>query len=177
MEEQLGFRAGRSCVDNIFCITQMTVKKKATNRELHLLFIDLTKAYDSVPLNKLWEILERSTINTRLIEVIKSLHEGSNSKIKTGDFITKGFKVTKGSRQGCSLQPALFKIYLERVLRDWKRKCQPMGIQIQNTYVYSLSFADDQVLLAQDHGYMEYMARTLKEEYKKWGLTINLEKN
>jgi len=52
-----------------------------------------------------------------------------------------------------------------------------MGIQIQNTYVYSLSFADDQVLLAQDHGYMEYMARTLKEEYKKWGLTINLEKN
>jgi len=103
MEEQLGFRAGRSCVDNIFCITQMTVKKKATNRELHLLFIDLTKAYDSVPLNKLWEILERSTINTRLIEVIKSLHEGSNSKIKTGDFITKGFKVTKGSRQGCSL--------------------------------------------------------------------------
>jgi len=23
---------------------------------------------------------------------------------------------------------------------------------------------------------MEYMARKLKEEYKKWGLTINLEK-
>jgi len=52
MEEQAGFRAGRSCIDNIFCITQMIEKKKATNRELHLLFIDLTKAYDSIPLNK-----------------------------------------------------------------------------------------------------------------------------
>ena len=39
MEEQAGFRAGRSCIDNIFCITQMIEKKKATNRELHLLLI------------------------------------------------------------------------------------------------------------------------------------------
>jgi len=51
-----------------------------------------------------------------------------------------------------------------------------MGIPIQNTYVYSLSFADDQVLLAQDRDDMEYMARKLKEEYGKWGLAINLEK-
>jgi hypothetical protein len=65
MEEQSGFRAGRSYIGNIFCITQMIEKEKATNRELHLLFIDLTKAYDSVPLNKLWESLDKSTINTR----------------------------------------------------------------------------------------------------------------
>jgi hypothetical protein len=46
----------------------------------------------------------------------------------------------------------LFKIYLERVLRNWKRRCQPMGIPTQNTHVYSLNFADDQVLIAQDSG-------------------------
>jgi hypothetical protein len=55
-------------------------------------------------------------------------------------------------------------------------KCQPIGIPIQNTYVYSLNFVDDQVLLAQDHDEMEYMVRKLKEEYEKWGLAINLEK-
>jgi hypothetical protein len=43
MEEQTGFRAGRSGIDNIFCITQMKEKKKATNRGLHLLYIDLKK--------------------------------------------------------------------------------------------------------------------------------------
>jgi hypothetical protein len=50
-----------------------------------------------------------------------------------------------------------------------------MGIPIQNTHVYSLDFADDQVLIAQDHGDMEFMARKLKEEYEKWGFTMNLE--
>jgi len=52
-----------------------------------------------------------------------------------------------------------------------------MGITIQNTHVYSLNFADDQVSIAQDHDDMEFMARKLKEEYEKWGITINLEKN
>jgi hypothetical protein len=99
----------------------MIEKKKATNRELHLLFIDLTKAYDSIPLNKLWETLDGLAINTRLTEAIKALYEGPSSKIKIGNLITKGFKVTKGLRQGCSLSPTLFKIYLEKVLRKWKR--------------------------------------------------------
>ena len=39
-----------------------------------------------------------------------------------------------------------------------------MGIPIQNTFVHSLSFADDQVLLAQDHDDMEYMTIKLKDE-------------
>jgi hypothetical protein len=176
MEEQSGFRAGRSCIDNIFFLTQMIEKKRATNRDLHLLFIGLTKAYDSVPLNKLWETLDKSTINARLIEAIKSLYKGASSKIKIITQITNSFNITKGLRQGCSLSPTLFKICLDRVLINWKRKCQPMGIPIKNTYVYSLNFADDQVLLAQDHDDMEYMATKLKKEYEEWGLTINLEK-
>jgi hypothetical protein len=50
------------------------------------------------------------------------------------------------------------------------------GYTNPNTYVYSLNFADDQVLLAQDNDDMEYMVRKLKEEYEEWELTINLGK-
>jgi len=71
IEEQSGFLVGRSRIDKIFCITHTIEIKKATNRVLHLLFIDLTKAYDSVPLNKLWETLYKSTVIARLIEAIK----------------------------------------------------------------------------------------------------------
>ena len=73
----------------------MIEKKKATNKELHLLFIDLTKAYHTVPLNKLWETLDKSTINTRLREAIKSLYKRSSSKIKIRNLISKGSKVIR----------------------------------------------------------------------------------
>jgi hypothetical protein len=43
-------------------------------------------------------------------------------------------------------------------------------------YIYSLNFADDKVLLTQDYDNMEYMARKLKEEYEKLGLSLNLKK-
>ena len=49
-EEQAGFRAGRSTVDHIFCLRQLVEKKMAVNQPLHLLFVDLEKAYDRLPL-------------------------------------------------------------------------------------------------------------------------------
>ena len=44
-------------------------------REMHLLFVDLEKVYDSVPLKKLWKALERTNINITLIEAAKKLYE------------------------------------------------------------------------------------------------------
>jgi hypothetical protein len=73
---------------------------------------------------------DKSTINTRLIEAMKLLYKGSSLKIKIGKLITKGFRVTKGLKQGCSLSPTLFKVYLKRVLRNWKTKLQQMRTPI-----------------------------------------------
>jgi len=58
-EEQAGFRAGRSTIDHIFCLKQLIEKKMAVDEPLHLLFVDLEKAYESVPLQNLWKALER----------------------------------------------------------------------------------------------------------------------
>jgi len=175
-EEQAGFRAGRSTVDHLFCINQVIEKMMAINRELHLLFVDLKKAYDSVPHNKLWEALYNTNLNVNLIKAVKNLYANSTAKIKIGSKLSNGFPITKGLKQGCCLSPTLFKIYLERTLKNWKRKCKNMGIPINNNMIYSLSFADDQLLITQDYDDMEYMTRKLTEEYRKGGLDINIEK-
>ena len=72
-EEQSGFRTGRSCTDNIFCVKQVIEKRNATNQETHLLFVDLTKTYDSIPILRLWEVLGELNINNTLIKVLQNL--------------------------------------------------------------------------------------------------------
>ena len=83
-EEQTGFRAGRSTIDHIFCLRQLIEKKMAVNQPLHLLFVDLEKAVDSVSLKNLWKTLEPYNISKSIIRAIKRLYENSFSKIKIG---------------------------------------------------------------------------------------------
>ena len=42
--------------------------------------------------------------------------------------------------------------------------------------MYILQFADDQVIIANDRDDLQYMARKLQEEYRKWGLELNTDK-
>ena len=48
-DSQCGFRAGRGCIDMIFCVCQLVEKAIEHNTKIFLLFADLRKAYDSVP--------------------------------------------------------------------------------------------------------------------------------
>lgn len=57
-ESQAGFRKGRSCDDQIFCLNtaiQMNISKK--KGKLFTMFIDFARAFSSVPHEKLWDKL------------------------------------------------------------------------------------------------------------------------
>ena len=47
-ESQCGFRKGRGTVDMIFSLRQVQEKAREQNKPLYMLFIDLTKAFDTV---------------------------------------------------------------------------------------------------------------------------------
>jgi hypothetical protein len=62
-----------------------------------------------------------------------------------------------------------FKIYVGKALEKWKRKCNPMSAPMaEELFLYTLHFANDQVVIAQDKK-DEYLCRKLKEEYQNWG--------
>ena len=79
-------------------------------------------------------------------------------------------------RQGSCISPTLFKIYIEKALNIWKRKCCGMGDNVDNTMIFVLQFADNQVVMAQSKEDLKYMCRKFQEEYSKWGLTMNIAK-
>ena len=58
-DSQCGFRRGQSCVDMIFVARQLIEKTREHEDSLFVMFVDLKKAYDSVPRNALWTVLAK----------------------------------------------------------------------------------------------------------------------
>lgn len=106
-------------------------------------FIDLQKRYDTVPLIKLWEALNKSGISEGLTEGIKSLYLGAKARLKIGNRISPSFPIPKGLKQDWCLSPTLLNLLNEQALKKWKEKCRYMGVKFGDDYLFTLQLADD----------------------------------
>jgi len=80
LEEQNGFRKGKSCMDCIFSASQIIEKRKKFNIPTYIAFIDFKKAFDSVDRDKLWTIMLSRGIPTHLITIIQRMYMEKNYK-------------------------------------------------------------------------------------------------
>ena len=62
----------------IFAARQIQEKCKEQNRDLYILFVDLTKAFNTVSHTGLWHILPRIGIPPRMVKIIRCFHDGMN---------------------------------------------------------------------------------------------------
>ena len=53
-DQQYGFMPGKSITDALFALRMLMKKYREGQRKLHWVFLDLEKAYDTVPRNDLW---------------------------------------------------------------------------------------------------------------------------
>ena len=74
IEEQNGFSGGRGCADGSFCIRQALKKRREHGQESWVLFVDLVKAFDSVPRDVLFTVLEKFGVPPHLLRVIKRMN-------------------------------------------------------------------------------------------------------
>ena len=115
---QCSFCWGRSTTDQIFTLKQIFEKSWEYGKDLFACFVDLEKAYDRVPRDKLWKVLQEYGVNGQLLRAIKSFYSRPEVCVRVNGKQSKPLQVDAGLRQGCVLSPLLFIVYM-----NWIDKC------------------------------------------------------
>lgn len=135
-DSTFGFRKNRSTSTCLNELTQIIFNNKSKNLQSIVLFLDISKAYDNVNINKLKSILDNCLLPPRIINWLisfltcREIFMSSNSE--SASVIT-----SKGIPQGDPISPCLFNLYT-RDLHTNNNKNFPKILQ----------YADDLVVIA-----------------------------
>ena len=195
-ESQCGFRKSRGCTDMMFTLRQVMEKAIEHRTKQFTIFVDLKKAYDSVPCAALWRVLQKLGVPDDVIELIRSFHEGMKARVCIdGEPLEEEISVDNGLRQGCTLAPTLFNLYACVVVEQWAKRVKHLeGVGIclkykldeklfrrstrdaQQVLLTECQFADDAAILSTTRQGVEQAIMTYIDVADKLGLTVSLQK-
>ena len=112
-ETQCGFRGNRSTIDMIFYLRQLQEKCIEQDRPLYMVFVDFSKAFDTVGRTGLWQLLKKYGCPKRFTTMIEALHTGMMANVSVGGVVSESFRVTTGVKQGCVM--AMCKCHLWKI--------------------------------------------------------------
>ena len=121
---QSAYRKGRATVDHLLVVQELFYiyrykKSSGVSKEkcpLYLCLMDLAKAFDTVPRDKLFKKLWRAGIRGKMFRVIQDLYTDNRATIKVGGHLSKSFEIQRGVMQGSKLGPILFNIFINDLL-------------------------------------------------------------
>ena len=84
---------------------------------MHSVFIDYTRAFDSVYRDKIKKCLNNYEIQSKLIKLIAKTLQDTKVRVKVNQNYTEKFEILTGVKQGNLLSATLFSIVSEDILK------------------------------------------------------------
>ena len=109
--------------------------------------------------------------------LLRNLYSGQEATVRTGHGTTDWFQIGKGVCQGCILSPCLFNLHAEYIMRNAGLNEAQAGIKIAERNINNLRYADDTTLMAESEEDLKSLLMKVKEESKKVGLKLNIQKS
>lgn len=166
-DEQFGFLPGRSVYD-AFAVLRTHVKASLSRPRcpLYCVFVDYSKAFDSVPREGVVEKLQTfHGVKGVLLRAICSVLKSNYVMVDDGLRQTDPIRQTQGVLQGDSLSPLLFISYLS----DLPHRLQVCGVTV-------VLYADDLLFLSENKFSIHKALRALEKWTYQNGMRVNVDK-
>ena len=183
----------------MFVVCRLQEVERKAGVSLHMCFVDLQKAYDTVDRTLLWQVLTRIGVPPQMIAVIRQFHDGMRACcVRPDDGVCSDwFKVEQKLRQGCVLSPLLFNIFFAAVLNvvlqrfsekpailtelmHLKEPSTLMGPEPAMDYVrravWGILYADDACIASRSPQGFAKMMEVIVEVCQAFALTVSAKK-
>ena len=110
-ESQCGFKKDTGTTDLIFTARQLQEKCQEHTVDFYLTFVELTKAFDTVSHERLFEIITKFGCPAQFLAVMRQFHDGMLARVQNDGEFSYPFPVTNGVEQDCVLSPTLFSMF------------------------------------------------------------------
>ncbi|CAM5100391.1 unnamed protein product [Eretmochelys imbricata] len=109
---QHGFTKGRSCQTNLISFFEKVTDFLNKGNTVDLIYLDFSKAFDTVPHGELLVKLEKMVINMKIERWIRNWLKGRLQPVILNDELSGWMEVTSGVPQGSVLGPILINLLL-----------------------------------------------------------------
>ena len=176
-DNQAGFRANYRTTDQIFIVKTLLNKYfHKLKKPIYACFVDFSNAFDSVWRDGLFQKLHKLGVNGNILKIIKHMYSTTQFCVRKDNFISNPIANNKGVKQGDSLSPTLFNIYINDLGSYVNGGFKHDPVVLGDTPLNHLLFADDLLLLSETSTGLQSCITNLEHFCHEWKLEVNLNK-